>query len=163
MKISVLRKIYPYLNKSRKNIHWRPITDAELEFSKKEIQMLATCYEESVRHVLSETPKGREILKKRIKISKETPLEPAYKITLNVNGKNEIYRVDNNDYYGGHKKLYEEYYEGPLALLKEGAKLASVNVGIAIAISKMIQKHPSLKPLLSRIYLFPIINIRRLS
>ena len=161
MKISLARKIYPLLPECKKNIRWRSITDAELEYSKKEYQLLATCYEESVRHALCQTEKGRALLKKRIKISKDSEIEPDYKIILNIKGKDEIYRVDHCAYYGSHSKLYEEFYSGPLALLKEGAKLAPLNAGVAIAISKMIQKHPSLKPLISRLYLFPIANNRK--
>ena len=138
MKVSKLRKFYPYLYEGQKNIHWRPITDAELEHSKKEIQSLATCYEESVRHVLCQTEKGRSILKNRIWISKESEIEPAYKIKLNINGNDELFRVDHSDYYGSYSKLYEEFYRGPLALLKEGEKLATLNAGIAIAISKIM-------------------------
>ena len=106
MKLSLLRKYYPFLHQTQKNIHWRPITDAEIQASTKDFQVLANCYEESVRHVLALTPKGEEMLKKRIKISTDSQKEPAYKIKYNVNGKEEIYRADKADYYGKFWKIY---------------------------------------------------------
>ena len=43
MKISILRKIYPYINQNRKNIKWRAISDNELEALKVEKQVISNC------------------------------------------------------------------------------------------------------------------------
>ncbi len=161
MKISTLRKIYPYISESKKNLKWRPVTDAELKCATQDYQVLATCYEESVRHVLSLNDIGRSILKSRIKLSKDSLKEPSYKIKFNVNGKEEFYKADKSDYYGRYWDTYNEFYGGALALLADDVKRATLSAGIDISISKMIKKHPFLKPLISRLYMFPLIKNRR--
>lgn len=161
MKLCLLRKIYPYMNSGMKNIRWRKLTDAELNLAMQEKQKLCTCYSESTRHALLSTDKGREMLRKRIKIQQEKSLEPAYKITLNANGKAETYRTTSCDYYGTYMRLYEEYYEGALNFLNEGEKRVNLGLATNIAISKMIAKHPTMKSFFSRIYKFPLIRNTR--
>ena len=160
MKISTLRKIYPYISESKKNLKWRPVTDAELMSATQDYQVLATCYEESVRYVLSSNEIGRNILKNRIKLSKDSLKEPSYKIKFNVKGKEEFYKADKSDYYDKYWNIYNEFYGGALALLGDDVKRATLSAGIDIAISKMIKKHPFFKPLISRLYMFPLIKNR---
>ena len=152
MKISNLRKIYPYLGNVQKNIHWRNITDAELDFANIELQKIANCYSESVRYALALNPKGRQILKDRIKIENSETLLPAYKIRLNYKGKNEIYRTGKNDYYGKYEDIFNEYTQGFCLVFRDEEKLARLSVGFDIAVSKFIAKHPMAKPILSRLY-----------
>lgn len=161
MRISYLRKIYPYLTDAKKNIRWRNITDAELDFANKEHQLIANCYSESVRHSMCLTNKGREILKKRIKLEKGETQDPAYKISLSNEGVNEVYRTDRIDYYGKYWELVNEYSGGCLVMLNEDAKLARLSIAFDIAISKFVAKHPMAKPIMSRLYLFPLIKNRR--
>lgn len=161
MKVSLLRKIYPYLNSGKKNIRWRRLTDAELNLVMQEKQKLCTCYSDSTRYALLSTNKGREMLKSRIMVQKADSLEPAYKIRLNANGVEETYRTCSADYYGRYMRLYEEFYEGALSFLNEGDKRVNLSLAMNIAISKMIAKHPTMKSFFSRIYKFPLIRNTR--
>ena len=160
MKISILRKIYPYINQNRKNIKWRAISDNELEALKVEKQVISNCYEESVRYSLLRSPEGKKLLRKRIKIEDGKTQEPAYKISLNINERNENYRSTILDYYGKYSSLYRDYFKTPLDFINAAERQTSPSLGINIAISKMICRHPSQKPLISRLYMFPLISNR---
>ena len=160
MKTGILRKIYPYLNNTCKDIKWRSITDAELEALKQERQVISNCYEESVRYSLINSLEGRKLLRKRIKVENRKTAEPAYKISLNINGKNENYRSSMVDYYGKYASIYRDYFDTPLDFINSAKRSTSPSLGINIAISKMIRRHPSQKPLISRLYMFPLISNR---
>ena len=153
MKISTLRKIYPYLSKNIKNKKWRSLTDAELERSMKEKQVIANCYDEATRYALLATEKGRDLLKKRLKIEKGAKLDPEYKVKLNINGKEEVYRATRNDYYGKCSSIYNDYSETPGGLKSFTEEDSRLSLGVSTAIQKMITKHPSMKPFASRLYL----------
>ncbi len=158
MKISILRKIYPYLPKNQKNIKWRNLTDAELDRSMSDKQMIANCYDEATRYALLASEKGRTTLKKRFKIEKNAQFDPAYKLKLNVNGKEEIYKATKQDYFGREFSTYKEYSPNPIGLSSFNYEDSRLSLGVNIAINKLISKHPSLKPIISRLYMFPIIR-----
>ena len=158
MKISILRKIYPYLNVNQKNIKWRSLTDEEFERSLKDYQVIANCFEDATRYALIKSDKGRELLRKRFKIQKNASIDPAYKIQVNVDEyKKEIYKATPLDYYGGYFKLYREYSDSPEGLASFDYSDSKLGLGINIVISKFISKHPLMKPILSRLYMFPAI------
>ena len=158
MKISILRKIYPYLNFNQKNIKWRSLTDDEFERSLKDYQVIANCFEDATRYALIKSDKGRELLRKRFKIQKNASIDPAYKIQVNVDeNKKEIYKATPLDYYGGYFKLYREYSDSPEGLASFDYSDSKLGLGVNIAISKFISKHPLMKPILTRLYMFPAI------
>ena len=158
MKISILRKIYPYLNFNQKNIKWRSLTDDEFERSLKDYQVIANCFEDATRYALIKSDKGRELLRKRFKIQKNASIDPAYKIQVNVDeNKKEIYKATPLDYYGGYFKLYREYSDSPEGLASFDYSNSKLGLGVNIAISKFISKHPLMKPILTRLYMFPAI------
>ena len=158
MKISILRKIYPYLNSHQKNIKWRSLTDEEFERSLKDYQVIANCFEDATRYALIKSNKGRELLRKRFKIQKNASIDPAYKIQLSANDKKkEIYKATPLDYYGGYFKLYREYSDSPDGLASFDYSDSKLGLGVNIAVSKFVNKHPLMKPVLSRLYMFPAI------
>ncbi len=157
MKISILRKIYPYLNANQKNIKWRSLTNEELERSLKDPQVIANCFEDATRYALIKSNKGREILRKKFKIQKNAQIDPAYKIILHTNKKEKVFKATAYDYYGKYFNLYSEYSDNPKGLSSFNYANSKLGLGINIAISKLISKHPLMKPFLSRLYLFPII------
>ena len=160
MKISMLRKIYPYLNHNMKNIKWRSLTDEEISRAMSDKQIIANCFDEAARYSLLASEKGRELLKKRIKIQKDAAMEPAYKITLHINGKNKTYKALLNDYVGKHFDLYKEYSNNPFGLSSFDYSNTRLSLGVNIAIRKMVKRHPLMKPLLARLYMFPLIKNR---
>lgn len=152
MKLSTLRKIYPYLSRQVKDKKWRPLTDAELDRSMKDKQIIANCYDEAVRYSLLASEKGRAMLKKRVMIERDAILDPSYKVILNVNGKDEIYRATRRDYYGGHSSLYDNFSKDGRGLSCFNYDDSRLSLGVSIAIRKMIRRHPSMKPFLSRLH-----------
>lgn len=124
MKLSTLRKIYPYLSNNIKNRKWRSLTDTELNMLQQEKQVISNCYDMSVRHALLATESGRAALKSRIKIQKGVN-NPAFRVKFNINGKDKTYTVENNENLSLGKLLTK-------------------------TVSKMIQRNPSQKPLISR-------------
>ena len=160
MKISLLRKIYPYLNHNMKNIKWRSLTDEEIFRAKNDIQVIANCFDEATRYSLWNSEKGRDILKKRIKIQKDAQMDPAYKITLNIDGKNKTYKALLKDYMGADFDLYKEYSDNSFGLSSFNYSNSKLSLGMNIAIRKMVKQHPFMKPLLSRLYMFPLIKNR---
>ncbi len=160
MKISLLRKIYPYLNHNMKNIKWRSLTDEEIFRAKNDIQVIANCFDEATRYSLWNSEKGRDILKKRIKIQKDAQMDPAYKITLNIDGKNKTYKALLKDYMGADFDLYKEYSDNSFGLSSFNYSNSKLSLGMNIAIRKMVKQHPLMKPLLARLYMFPIIKNR---
>ena len=158
MKISILRKIYPYLNFNQKNIKWRSLTDEEFERSLKDYQVIANCFEDATRNAHIKSDKGRELLRKINKKKKNASIDPAYKIQVNVDeNKKEIYKATPLDYYGGYFKLYREYSDSPEGLASFDYSDSKLGLGVNIAISKFISKHPLMKPILTRLYMFPAI------
>ena len=160
MKISLLRKIYPYLKHNMKNIKWRSLTDEEIFRAKNDIQVIANCFDEATRYSLWNSEKGRDILKKRIKIQKDAQMDPAYKITLNIDGKNKTYKALLKDYMGADFDLYKEYSDNSFGLSSFNYSNSKLSLGMNIAIRKMVKQHPLMKPLLARLYMFPIIKNR---
>lgn len=156
----MLRKIYPYLNHNMKNIKWRSLTDEEISRAMSDKQIIANCFDEAARYSLFNSKKGREILKKRIKIQRDAKMEPAYKITLNVNGKNKTYKALLIDYMGKHFDLYKEYSDNPFGLSSFDYSNSKLSLGMNIAIRKMVKQHPLMKPLFARLYMFPLIKNR---
>lgn len=152
----LLRKVYPYISNDRKNIKWRRLTDAELESMSNQTQKIANCYLDSTRAVLCASEKGREFLKKRIFVQTGNLDDPAYKFVFNVNGKDEPFRVERNDYYSKYYKIYDRYIEELLT-----GKLADIfngmpNIAMDIAVSKMVTKYPKEKEWFLRLYKQPI-------
>ena len=141
MKIGLLRKIYPLLSRSSKNIKWRSLTDNEFDTAMKNPQMIANCFDEATRYSLLSSTKGRDLLKKRIKIEKGAITDQAYKIRFNVNGKDEIYRATKADYWGRHYGLYKDFNGSPANFLAPNHSI-SLNLGVSTAISKMVSRHP---------------------
>lgn len=157
MKLSILRKIYPYLSPDIKNIKWRSLSDTELNQAMKEPQIIANCFDEATRYALLASEKGRDLLKNRIKIQKGENILPAYKFKLNVNGKDEVYKSTKIDYFSSHSDLYNDYYDISRGGLNFETAKARLSLGVNIAVRKLVKKHPSMKPFLSRLYMFPII------
>ena len=153
-----LRKIYPYIDNGRKDIKWRRLTDAEIDSFANAKQKIANCYLDSTRKALFGSNEGREILKKRIWIeaNKKPREEASYKFILSPNGKNEIYRVDKNDYFSKYYSLYTRYIDELGLNLLTDKKTYLPCVAMDIAVSKMISKHPKLKDWYLRLYGFPI-------
>ena len=145
MNINQLRKIYPQINKDSKNIKWRRLTNAELDKTMQQLQVVSNCYDEATRYALLSTTKGREMLKNRFWIEKGEESRPAYKFKLNINGKDEIYRSTYNDYWGAYSGLTDKYYK------HDWNSYARLSLGINIAVDKMISKHPKMKPLISKL------------
>lgn len=147
MKKNLLRNIYPKLPQNIKSVKWRRLTDEELTKSMKQPQIIANCYDEATRYALLASKKGREMFRNRIWIEKDTYL-PAYKIKMNINGKDELYRTTNNDYWGRYSHITEHYWnDNPYSYKNR------LSLGINIAVNKMIEKHPFMKPIISRFYL----------
>jgi len=159
MKIGFLRKFYPLINKSSKNIKWRPLTDNELDISMKEPQMIANCYDDATRYSLLASTKGRDTFRKRVKIQKNRYKDPAYKINLNIKGKNEVYTSKTSDYFQNFYDIYRNFNSIPEDTVESGFP-AKLGLGTSIGISKMISKHPGQKPLISRLYLWPFFENR---
>ena len=157
MKLSILRKIYPYLSSDVKNIKWRSLSKSELERAMSDKQIIANCYDEATRYALLASEKGREILSKRIKIEKDAITNPAYKIKLNMNGKEKSYRATKLDYFGNHISLFRDFSSNPLTLPSFDYSNSRLSLGVSIAIRKMVRNNPLMKPFLSRLFMFPII------
>lgn len=156
MNIKTLRRIYPYISENRRNVKWRRITDMELIKSVYEKQKTCNCYSMATRYALIKSDKGRELLKNRIWVERGNLEEPAYKIKLSVNGKDEIYRVDQKDLWGKFFKLFSAYNENPRGSGNfEASECNNLNLALDVAISKMISKHPKEKPWYLRIYAWP--------
>ena len=151
MKIGLLRKIYPLISNHSKNIKWRSLTDKELDATMQNPQMIANCFDEATRYSLLSSTKGRDLLKKRIKIEKGAMTDQTYKIRFNVDGKDETYRTTKADYWGKYYGLNKDY-NGCKKEFIAPDKPISLNLGVSIAISKMVSRHPSQKPLISRLY-----------
>ena len=153
MKISTLRKIYPYIREDAKNIKWRNLTDTEIEAAMAEPQKICNCFNSASRYALFSSRKGREILKNRIKIQKGVKSDPAYKFKFTINDKDEIYRVDREDYFKRFFKIFRRYSESEHYV---GEFLPSpsnnFNMAVDMAVSKMIKKHPTQKGLFLRIF-----------
>ena len=77
MKISTLRKVYPYLYRENRNVKWRKLTDSEFETSKNQLQKIANCFDEATRYALLNSTKGKEYLRNRIRIQKGNYHFPA--------------------------------------------------------------------------------------
>ena len=86
------------------------------------------------------------MLKERLWIEKGDTVQPAYKIKLNVNGAEEIYRSTYKDYWGPYIRLTEEYWS------HDWFSYARLSLGTNIAIDKMISKHHKMKPFLSKLF-----------
>ena len=157
MKLSILRKIYPYLSSDIKSIKWRSLSDPELNQAMKDPQIIANCFDEATRYALLASEKGRELLKNRIKIQKGENILPAYKLKLNVNGKDEVYKSTKIDYFSSSSDLYNDYYNISRGGLNFENSKVRLSLGVNIAVCKLVKKHPSMKPFLSRLYMFPII------
>lgn len=156
MNIKQIKKIYPYIKSQNKNIKWRSLKAKEFICAIKEKQKTCNCFLNSTFTALYNSMRGKEILSKRIKIEQSSFADPAYKIILSPNGKNENYRVSNQDYFEQYFNIYRTYNEYPK---KSGHFLDSpsnnLNTAIDIAVSKMIKKHPEQKPWYMRLYSFP--------
>lgn len=157
MQISTLRKIYPFLNKNVKNIKWRALTDAEINAAMKEPQKVANCYNVASRYALFSSDKGRELLRQRIRIQKNAKSDPAYKFTLSVNNKDEIYRVDDRDYFRKFFGLYKNYNADDYGNFSP-SECGNLNLAADIAVSKMISKYPKQKELALRFFKWPYIR-----
>ena len=99
---------------------------------------------------------GREILSKRIRIESCSRPDPTYKIVLSPNGKKEVYRIDDSDYFDKYLSIYNKYNPDlfkSIDLNKSGAR--NLNIALDIAVAKMIKKHPTQKPWYMRIYDWP--------
>jgi len=147
MKINKLRKIYPSLLDDMKNVKWRRLTDAEFDKSIKEPQIIANCYDEATRYALLASKKGREIFRNRIWIQKNSTT-PAYKLKININGKEEFFRTNPQDYWGKYSNITTAYWNN------DPFKYKRLSLGVNIAVNKMVEKHPFMKPLISRFYMF---------
>lgn len=126
MRISILKKIYPYLNNNIKNKKWRTLTESELSNLMQEKQIISNCYDVATRHALLSTEKGKELIKKAIKIAKDSQGNTTCKIIFNI---------------GNNKKAYRSI----------SSRNKSLGQLIGSAIGKMIRKNPSQKPLISRL------------
>ena len=156
MKISRLKKIYPYIKPCQKNINWRPLRLDEFQAGVDELQKTCNCFSNATRIALFNSDYGRKILEKRIQIQKEEMDDPAYKIVLTPNGKKEIYRITKKDYFGKFFDVYKHYTEEfycPYNFNDSESK--NLNIAFDIAVSKMIHKHPEQKPWYMRIYDWP--------
>lgn len=140
MNFAVLRKKYSNVPWSAKNIKWRKLTDAEFNTAMQQRQVVANCYDEATRYSLLASKKGREYLRSRIRIQKGSSLCPAYKIKLNINGKDESFRATKADYFGTFVNAMYNYFTPRLSL------------GVNIAVSKMISKYPSMKAWYLKLY-----------
>ena len=67
MRISTLKRLYPYLNNSIKKHKWRKPTNIELNNLLKEKQVISNCYDVATRHALLSTEKGKNAIQKAIK------------------------------------------------------------------------------------------------
>ena len=157
MRISLLRKIYPSLDNGMKNIKWRKLTDKELDLSMNQYQVIANCYDEAVRFSLLNTKQGREMIKSRIKIERDAVIDPSYKTKLNIKGKEEVYRATKADYYG--KGICADIYNN-YRYADGYIRPPRLSIGVSCAIQKMINKHPSMKPFSSKIYMLGLIKNR---
>ena len=150
MKISKLRRLYPSLNNCKKNVKWRQLLPEEINKILQEEQVVSNCYEESVRYSLLKSPKGLDLIRKRIKKGeKDNSSNHAYKFIFKVNSKDEAYRGDKLDCYSDSYLYvnYSDYYLDTKIRVGEAA---------CIAISKMLSKHPEQKPFI--IKLFNVLN-----
>lgn len=152
MKLSKLRQIYQSLPESSKNIKWRRLSEKELDIAMCEPQVISNCYDESTRYSLLASEKGRDLIKKRLWCSESSSSDiPAYKVVLNLDGQNTAFVSRPDDYYSDFLDLTQEYNN----LTKEDTpRLSNLSLGINIAIDKMIEKYPKMKPLLSRVFCF---------
>ena len=149
-------KIFSSIKKNMCDIKWRSITDAELDKALLEPQRVSSCYSDSALQSIASTKTGRNILKSRIKIQTNASADYAYKFTFTVNGKNEIYRVNPSDYWGKYFKITKRFVEDekyPGNFHEPNDK--NFNIAYNIAISKLIEKHPTQKGILYRICKFP--------
>lgn len=126
MNIVFLRKMYPYLNANIKNRKWRTLTNKELDALMQEKQVISNCYDVAVRYALMQTKKGRELIKKVIKISKNDDGKRTCKITFHIKDKIKTYRSITS-------------------------KKRSLGELIGSAVGKMIRCNQSQKPLISRL------------
>lgn len=129
MRNSTLRKIYPFLNENSKNLKWRKLTNDELDSLMNEKQVISNCYDIAVRHSLLASEKGREMIRKTIKVAKNPDNGLACKVIFNIDGKKKPYVVTDVK----HKSL------GDL---------------VTFAVDKMIKNNPSQKPFISRLARF---------
>lgn len=159
MKIGLLRKIYPLISNHSKNIKWRSLTEEELDISMHERQHVANCFDEATRYSLLNSAQGRDLIKKRIKIERGKKLDPAYKTTFDVNGNTETYRATTKDYFGKYYGIYRDF-KGTNDLFAANYP-EQLSLGVSVGISKLVGKHPTQKPIISRLYLWPFFANRR--
>jgi len=125
MKIKYLRKIYPYLNNNIKNKKWRSLSDAELLSLLKEKQVISNCYDVATRYALLSKVKGKDAVKKIIKVAKTPDGKLTCKIKFNIDDGVKIYRSVTSS-----KKTLGQL--------------------ISSAVGKMIRNNPLQKPIFSR-------------
>ena len=126
MKIQSLRKVYPYINNKIKTKHWRKVTDADLDSLMQEKQVISNCYDVAVRYALLLTEKGREAIKKVLRIATDENGNLTSKITFHIKEKKKTYRSVTSD-------------------------SRTLGESIGSAVGKMIRFNPSEKPLISRL------------
>ena len=156
MKLSKIRRIYPYIEQRMKNVQWQKVSEETLERAMQQKQRTCNCFHNATRIALYNSDKGREILQKRIKVEKTSLQEPSYKIILTPENQKEIYRVGDDDFFNKYFSIYRKYNEIPYRSgnFKE-SESRNLNVAFDIAVAKMIQKHPAEKPWYLRIYDWP--------
>jgi len=126
MKLAMLKKIYPYLNNNLKHHKWRKLTNAELDSLMAEKQIVSNCYDVAVRYSLLNSNKGREFLKKNLKVSKNLNDINACKITFNIKNQKKSYKT-----------------------ISDGSK--TLGEMITSTVGKMIKNNPLQKPWISRL------------
>lgn len=149
MKLCGIKNLCSAIHEPNKLIRWRAITPEDLQKTLVQPQKISNCYDEAVRHSLIRSTEGEKALLKRIETQKDADGVPIYRVILNINGQNKIYEVNAED-YSKFKYIFERY--GEALPTPSAPKEPRLSIVLNIAISKMIKRHPTQKPLVSRLY-----------
>ena len=74
-----------------------------------------------------------------------------------MNGKNESYRAYANDYFNSYKSITMDYADNKAILTHNRPTLSQA---INIAVCKMVEKHPKMKPFYLKLYGLPLLENR---
>ena len=142
MEVSQVRKIYNRLPRGMKNIHWRRLTNQELDAVMNTKQTVSNCYCNSAVYSLLASEKGRDIIKQRVYIQKDAKGLPAYKFILSPKDKKEVFSVYCTDYH--QNEYIKSRYEFDKVDNYDSDK--GFDLAMNIAVNKMLKKYPDEKP-----------------
>lgn len=126
---------------------YTPITEKEIQGLNRAKQIFSDCYLVSTLNSLTRTDSGKKILQKNIQKSlSQNSKEPLFKIHFpNVYNKPRdvfVYSNEIDDLY-----LVDKYYN----IVRHGKEENSILKAVEIAMNKLIDEHPLIKSLISRI------------